>query len=209
MEIPTIQQLIDAGVEFTEVTREEADAFVKQLVDKGEVQRRDAERVVQELVDRGRETSERIAANVQREVSKQVAIMSERFDELEKRFEALTEMLAERVPSASALVVVRKTSARKAPAKKAAAAKKAPAKKAAAKAPAKKAAARRRHRPRSALPRRHRPRSAPPRRAPPRRARRRRHPAPPDPEVEWHHGDGSTPSWSVASWSAAAPKPRP
>ena len=42
MEIPTIQQLIDAGVEFTEVTRERADAFVKQLVDKGEVQRRDA-----------------------------------------------------------------------------------------------------------------------------------------------------------------------
>ena len=102
MEIPTIQQLIDAGVEFTEVTREKADAFVKQLVDRGEVQRRDAERVVQELVDRGRETSERIAANVQREVAKQVAIMSERFDELEERFEALTEMLAERVPSASA-----------------------------------------------------------------------------------------------------------
>ena len=141
MEIPTIQQLIDAGVEFTEVTRERADAFVKQLVDRGEVQRRDAERVVQELVDRGRETSERIAANVQREVSKQVASMSERFDELEKRFEALTEMLAERVPSASAFVVVKKTSARKAPAKKAAAAKKAPAKKAAAKAPAKKTAA--------------------------------------------------------------------
>src|SRR6186997_92114 len=113
MEIPTIQQLIDAGVEFTEVTRERADAFVKQLVDRGEVQRRDAERVVQELVDRGRETSER-------------------FDELEKRFEALTEMFAERVPSASALVVVRKTTASKAPAKKApatkAAAKKAPAK---------------------------------------------------------------------------------
>ena len=69
MEIPTIQQLIDAGVEFTEVTRERADAFVKQLVDKGEVQRRDAERIVQELVDRGRETSERITANVQREVA--------------------------------------------------------------------------------------------------------------------------------------------
>jgi polyhydroxyalkanoate synthesis regulator phasin len=148
MEIPTIQQLIDAGVEFTEVTRERADAFVKQLVDKGEVQRRDAERIVQELVDRGRETSERITANVQREVAKQVEIMSARFDELEKRFEALTEALAERVPSASALVVVRKTSARKAPAKKAPAkkaaapAKKAPAKKRAAKkAPAKKRAA--------------------------------------------------------------------
>jgi len=149
MEIPTIQQLIDAGVEFTEVTRERADAFVKQLVDRGEVQRRDAERVVQELVDRGRETSERIAANVQREVSKQVAIMTERFDELEARFETLTELLVERVPAAAR--VVKKAPARKAPAKKAAAkkapAKKAPAKKAAGKkaaakkAPAKKAAA--------------------------------------------------------------------
>src|SRR6187431_1372032 len=111
MEIPSIQQLIDAGVEFTEVTRKQADTFVKQLVQAGDVQKRDAETIVQQLVDRGRETSERISANVQREVSKQVAIMSERFDELEKRFEALTEMFAERVPSASALVVVRKTTA--------------------------------------------------------------------------------------------------
>ncbi len=154
------------------------------------------------------------AANVQREVSKQVAIMSERFDELEKRFEALTEMLAERVPSASALVVVRKTSARKAPAKKAATAKKAPAKKAAAKkAPAKKAAAKKTAgqegtRKEARCQEERRPRSARPRRARRRRARRRRHPALPDPEVEWHYGDGSTPSWSVASWSAAAPKPR-
>jgi len=141
MEIPTIQQLIDAGVEFTEVTRERADAFVKQLVDKGEVQRRDAERIVQELVDRGRETSERITANVQREVAKQVAIMSERFDELEKRFEALTELLAERVPAAAVVVRASATRVAKSPAKKAAA-KKAPAKKAAAKkAPAKKRAA--------------------------------------------------------------------
>jgi len=146
MEIPTIQQLIDAGVEFTEVTRERADAFVKQLVDKGEVQRRDAERIVQELVDRGRETSERITANVQREVAKQVAIMSERFDELEKRFEALTESLAARVPAAGVVVKASATRVTRSPAKKAAAktsaAKKAPAKKAAAKkAPAKKAAA--------------------------------------------------------------------
>ena len=146
MEIPTIQQLIDAGVEFTEVTRERADAFVKQLVDKGEVQRRDAERIVQELVDRGRETSERITANVQREVAKQVAIMSERFDELEKRFEALTESLSARVPAAGVVVKASATRVARTPAKKAAAktsaAKKAPAKKAAAKkAPAKKVAA--------------------------------------------------------------------
>ena len=52
----------------------------------------------------GRETSERIAANVQREVAKQVAIMTERFDELEERFEALTEMLVDRVPAAASVV---------------------------------------------------------------------------------------------------------
>ena len=62
---------------------------MEELVDRGEVERRDAERIVQELVDRGRETSERIAANVQREVAKQVALVSERFDELEQRLEAL------------------------------------------------------------------------------------------------------------------------
>src|SRR5688500_343990 len=98
MEIPSIQQLIDAGVEFTEVTRKQADTFVKQLVKAGEVPMRDAEALVQQIVDRGRETSERISANVQREVARQVGWMSERFDELEDRFEALAEMLADRAP---------------------------------------------------------------------------------------------------------------
>ncbi len=146
---PSIQQLIDAGVEFTEMTRKQADAFVKQLVKAGEVPRRDAESVVKSMVDRGRETSERISTSVQREVAKQVGWMSERFDELEDRFEALAESLADRVPGMPAPVKkapAKKTAAKKAPAKKTpakkTAAKKAPAKKAPAKkAPAKKAPA--------------------------------------------------------------------
>jgi polyhydroxyalkanoate synthesis regulator phasin len=148
MEIPSIQQLIDAGVEFTEVTRKQADSFVKQLVQAGDVKKGDAETIVQQIVDRGRETSERISANVQREVAKQVSWFSERFDELEDRFEALATKLGEKAPKAAVSVVASRTvtTARKAPAKKSAAkktpAKKTPAKKSAAKkAPAKKTAA--------------------------------------------------------------------
>ncbi len=135
MAIPSIQQLIDAGVEFTEVTRKQADSFVKQLVQAGDLKRSDAEAMVQQIVDRGRETSDRISANVQREVAKQVGWLSERFDELEDRFEALAETLADKAPKAAVSVVatrsVSKAPAKKAPAKKAPA-KKAPAKKVAA-----------------------------------------------------------------------------
>ena len=58
---PSIQQLIDAGVEFTRGRASRPSTFVKQLVKAGEVQTQDAETIVQQLVDRGRETTERIS----------------------------------------------------------------------------------------------------------------------------------------------------
>ena len=148
----TIKKFLDAGVQFTEMSRKQAEGLVKSLVKSGELQRKDAEKVVGQLLERGRETTERVAQLVQAEVSKQVSAFSERFDEVEDRVEALAEMLEARVkrsakpsaPAEPAAAPVVKAPAKKAAAKKAAsktAAKKTAARKTAAKkAPSKQAA---------------------------------------------------------------------
>ena len=74
----TLQRLVDAGVEFRNISRKQAESIVQSMVKAGEVGRDDAEKAVQTLLDRGRETSE----NMQREFSKQMTWLSERFDEL-------------------------------------------------------------------------------------------------------------------------------
>jgi polyhydroxyalkanoate synthesis regulator phasin len=138
----TVQRIVDAGADFSDMSRKQAESIVKALVKAGEVRRADAEKAVQTIVDRSRETSDRLGDNVQREVSKQMTWLSERFDELEDRFEELAEKIAERVKT-EIQSAQNKTPAKKAPAKKKAVAKKAPAKKKAVakKAPAKKKAA--------------------------------------------------------------------
>lgn len=124
-----LQRLLDAGVEFTNLSRKQAESIVSSLVKAGEVRRADAEQAVQDLLARGRETTDRLADSVQREVSKQIEWMSGRFDELEERFEELSERINERMQGGAP---AGKAPAKKAPAKKKAAAKKkAPAKRAA------------------------------------------------------------------------------
>jgi polyhydroxyalkanoate synthesis regulator phasin len=85
----TLKSYIEAGAQFTEMPRQQAEAFVKTLVKSGDIRRRDAEQLLQTLLSRGRETSDRIATLVQAEVAKQVGALSERFDGLEGRLETL------------------------------------------------------------------------------------------------------------------------
>jgi polyhydroxyalkanoate synthesis regulator phasin len=86
----TLKSYIEAGTQFTEMPRQQAEAFVKGLVKSGDIRRRDAEVLLQTLLARGRETSDRVAGLVQAEVAKQVQALSERFDDIEGRLEALT-----------------------------------------------------------------------------------------------------------------------
>src|SRR5262245_50510892 len=86
----SLKSYIEAGAQFTEMPRQQAEAFVKGLVKSGEIRRRDAEVLLQTMLARGRETSDRISALVQAEVAKQVQAMSERFDDIEGRLEALS-----------------------------------------------------------------------------------------------------------------------
>jgi polyhydroxyalkanoate synthesis regulator phasin len=133
-----IQNLIDSGLQFTEMQRKEAEKVVKKLVKSGEVRRAEAEKTVQSLIEKGKETSTAIAAIVKAEVTKQLGWLANRVDDIEDQVEGLVSRVSggDSKPAAAP--------AKKAPAARTTAAKKAPAKKAPAKkAPAKKAPAKR------------------------------------------------------------------
>jgi polyhydroxyalkanoate synthesis regulator phasin len=130
----TLKRYLDAGIAFTSMTQERAEAIVKDLIAAGEVQTEHAQSMVLELVDRSRKNTEKLLAQVRAEVREQIkrlGLVSEQdLQRLEKR-------LGVKAPAK------KKAAAKKAPAKKKAARKKASAKKKAAakKAPAKKKAA--------------------------------------------------------------------
>jgi len=157
---PILKRMLDAGLQFTEMSREQADKMVKEFVRSGQAKRKDREVLVEQLLERGRAVTEGIAAAIQREVGKHLATVVARLDEVEDRVEDLAGRLGvaggskasarvatsapESAPATKAKV--KQAPAKKAPAKKSAtkktAAKKAPAKKSATKkAPAKKSAA--------------------------------------------------------------------
>ena len=143
----SLQKLLEAGVQFGEMTRQQAEGAVQRLVKAGEVRRSETEKMVQTLLERGRETAAQLAATVQDEVTKQLGWLVARFDDLEGQVQSVVGRLAPGGSSGEAPAPVtaaaEKAAANTAPAKKKAAAKKAPAKKKAAakKAPAKKKAA--------------------------------------------------------------------
>jgi polyhydroxyalkanoate synthesis regulator phasin len=137
-----IEKLIDAGMQFTEMSKKQAEVFVSKLVKAGDVQRQEAERISQALVERGRETSDRLRSMVQAEVSREVAWLNDRYEELEEQFEALADKVGEVVPGvAGSANNRRKRTAKKSTAKKSAAKKSAAKKSAAKKSAAKKSAA--------------------------------------------------------------------
>ena len=136
---PLLKRMLDAGVQFTGTSQEQAEKLVKDFVKVGQARRKDTEDLVRQIVDRGRTATEHLVAAVQAEVNKQMAKAAGRIDVLEARVEEIAKKLG--LPQGQ-VKLSKKAPAKKAAAKKApAAAKKAPAKKAAAKkAPAKKAA---------------------------------------------------------------------
>jgi len=142
-----IKRLLDAGMQFTGMTQEQAEKIVKELVRNGQARRKDSEKLVEELVSRGREVTESAVAAMQSEWAKQLGRFAARLDDIESNVEEIALKLGitkkpapaaapAPAPAKKAAPAAKKAPAKKAPAKKAApAAKKTPAKKA----PAKKA----------------------------------------------------------------------
>ncbi len=149
-----LKRLLDAGMQFTEMSQSSAEKLVNEFVKNGQLRRKDAEKTVQQLVERGRSSTEQLFSAVQTEVAKQLGRFADRIDDLEDRIEDLAESLGlaakanqDASPSAppvtaSSVEVPAEQAAKAATPAKKAPAKKAPAKQAPAKqAPAKKAPA--------------------------------------------------------------------
>jgi len=88
-----LKRYLDAGVAFTQMTRQRAEAIVRDLVKAGEVQSDQAQQAVQELVERSRENTERLVELVRKEMRDQVGNLGlatrDDIARLEKRIESL------------------------------------------------------------------------------------------------------------------------
>jgi polyhydroxyalkanoate synthesis regulator phasin len=139
------KRYLDAGMQFSQMTRERAEAIVRDLVKAGEVQAEQTQTMVAEVLERSRKNTERFVEQVQAEVRKQLSVaefvtkdvvtrLQSQIDDLRSQLPGPAGRKAKKAKKANkAAKAAKKAPAKKAPAKKKAAAKKAPAKKAAAK----------------------------------------------------------------------------
>jgi polyhydroxyalkanoate synthesis regulator phasin len=125
-----LKNYLDAGIQFTEMTRDRAERIVKDLVKAGEVRNKKAGDLVNELVERSRANTESLLETVRGEVRNQLSVLEvvtkDAVDRLEAQVAALNSQVQDLLPDA---VTDRLPSPRKAPVRTAAA-KASPAKKA-------------------------------------------------------------------------------
>src|SRR4051812_1807039 len=130
-----LKRYLDAGIQFSQMTQQRAEALVRDLVRAGEVQAEQTQALVNELVERSRRNTERLVEQIRTEVRRQVesaelarkdavARMQSQIDDLRRQLASVAKR-----PSAKT-AAPKKAGAKKAAAKKTAR-KKATAKKAA------------------------------------------------------------------------------
>lgn len=66
------KRYLDAGMAFTQLSREKAEEFVNNLVKAGDVRRKEAEDVIEALVERSRKNTEDLVAIVRQEIADQL-----------------------------------------------------------------------------------------------------------------------------------------
>jgi len=111
-----IQNLIDSGLQFTDVQRKQAEKLVKKLVKDGEIRRAHAEKTVQSLIERGKQTSSLIAEAVKNEVTKQLGWLANRVDDVEDQMESLVSRMSGGSDAPAAAPAKKSPAVRKAPA---------------------------------------------------------------------------------------------
>lgn len=67
-----LKRYLDAGVAFTQMTRERAEAIVQELVDSGELRRKEAQKRIEQLVERSQKNTDELLEIVRREVAEQL-----------------------------------------------------------------------------------------------------------------------------------------
>ncbi|MEA3020212.1 MAG: hypothetical protein QOI47_1736 [Actinomycetota bacterium] len=117
-----LKRSLDAGVAFTQLTQQRAEAIVKELVKAGEVQAEHATQRRNELMERSRQNTERLLGLVRKEVRDQVRSLG-------LATQADIASLRREIAALKKSVTATKTTATKNTATKATATKKAPAKK--------------------------------------------------------------------------------
>jgi DNA-binding protein HU-beta len=133
-EFDLIKNALDAGMAFTQLTRQRAEAIVKDFVRSGEISREQAADRVEELIDRSRKNTEMLLSLVRKEIDARLANLATRDDLARLATRVGVPFAGGRAGAAKAKKATKasKPGVKKTTAKKAAA-KKAPAKKAAAK----------------------------------------------------------------------------
>ncbi len=86
---PLLKRMLDAGMQFTEMSQKQAEKLVKEFVKVGQARKKDSDEMVRQIVDRGRDLSEQMVAMVQAELAKQMGKFAGRLDDVEARVEAL------------------------------------------------------------------------------------------------------------------------
>jgi len=69
------QRYLDAGRAWTEMTRDQAESIVKDLVKAGELQQKRAKKAVDDLVDRSRKNAEELSKLVRSEIQSQISAL--------------------------------------------------------------------------------------------------------------------------------------
>ena len=113
-----LKRYLDAGLAFTQMTQQRAEAIVKDLVKAGEVQAEQAAKRRDELVERSRQNTEKLVGTVRREVRDQIRSLGLA---TQSDIEALRKEIASLKKGAPASSTAAKATAKKEPAKKAAA----------------------------------------------------------------------------------------
>ena len=119
------KRYLDAGMAFTQVSREKAEEFVKDLVKQGEVRRKEAEDVIEALVERSRKNTEDLVTLIRVEIADQLRNIG--LEDLVKRAglpdrgnvaEAAEKVDIAADQAADVVAPKKKAAAKKAPAKK-------------------------------------------------------------------------------------------
>src|SRR5687768_5066764 len=112
-----LKRYLEAGAQFTQMTRDRAEAIVKELVKAGELQREQAQERVEELVDRSRKNTEQLVDLIRHEIADQLGSLGLATKDDLARLEA--KIGGGAAKPAAAKAATPKAAAEKAPAKKA------------------------------------------------------------------------------------------
>src|SRR4051812_6539511 len=102
-----LKRYLDAGIQFSQMTQQRAEALVRDLVRAGEVQAEQTQTLVNELVERSRRNTERLVEQIRAEVRNQLEVAESARKDVGARMQAQIDELRGQG-----------TGARKAPAKK-------------------------------------------------------------------------------------------